>query len=268
MGPQAELVFAVILVGLAAAGLVGSPPEQVRRISRQGGRFSLAPTVSVPTPLVRLGELIKARPEAPPARQRYVAGLVAAGVVPVLLRMFLPDLGSSVWLTAPPVAAAMIIFLGKVERPAARRRRERMIEELPHILELMAAAMSAGLPLRAAVREVAAVSDGPLAEDLAEVVKNVDLGRAESEAWRGLRTHPTLGRVSIDLARSVDSGTMVVATLRRYAQTARRDRRGVLEARAKTVGVKSVPPLMVCFVPAFFLVCVIPSVVTALQHAL
>ncbi|HEY9293950.1 MAG TPA: type II secretion system F family protein [Microlunatus sp.] len=268
MTHQIELVIAVILIDLAAAGLINGPPEQVRRVQRHGGRSGLGPSFLLPAPLSTLGATISARPDALPVRHRYLAGVAAGVITPTVLGMLLAGAGGWIWLVAPPVAVIMIIFLGRIERPAARRRREQMVEELPHTLELMASAMKAGLPLRAAVREVVAVTDGPLSEDLSEVMKNVDLGQAESEAWRGLRTHPTLGRISVDLARSVDSGTMLVATLRRHARIARRDRHGVLEARAKTVGVKSVPPLMVCFVPAFFLICVVPSVVTALQHAL
>jgi pilus assembly protein TadC len=143
-----------------------------------------------------------------------------------------------------------------------------MIFDLPHVLELLAAAMGAGLPLRSSVREVVTIADGPLADDLGGVLKSIDLGTADGEAWRALREHPALGRVSIDLARSVDSGTMVISTLRRNAELARRQRRGALEARAKTVGVKSVPPLMLCFAPAFVLVCIVPIIVTALQKAL
>jgi pilus assembly protein TadC len=162
----------------------------------------------------------------------------------------------------------MVLVLGRVESPAERRRRLRMTVDLPQVLELLAAAMQAGLPLRGAVREVAAVTQGPLGEDLRGVLSTIDLGSPDADAWRGLRDHPALGRVSIDLARSVDSGSMVVATLRRNAQLARRDRQGALEARARTVGVRSVPPLMICFVPAFLLICVVPIVVTAIGQAI
>ena len=266
MGQQLQLVIAVILIGLATAGVVSSPPERVRRVRRHGDRSVLAP--SLPLPLASMAHALRARPDALPIRQRSLAGIAAGVITPTMSGMLIKGHDLLPWLAAPLVGVFVIILLGKIERPAARRRRERMVEDLPHVLELMASAMKAGLPLRAAVREVVAVTDGPLADDLSEVVNNVDLGRSESRAWRALRTHSSLGRISVDLARSVDSGTMVVATLRRYAKIARRDRHGVLEARAKTVGVKSVPPLMVCFVPAFFLICVVPSVVSALQHAL
>jgi pilus assembly protein TadC len=193
-----------------------------------------------------------------------VAGIVAA----MMWQLLVPDAGVVTWSAAPAVAAVLVIVLGRVESPAERGRRLQMTVDLPQVLELLAAAMQAGLPLRGAVREVAAVTQGPLAEDLKGVLSSIDLGTPDADAWRGLRDHPVLGRVSIDLARSVDSGTMVVAALRRHAQLARRDRQGALEARAKTVGVRSVPPLMICFVPAFLLICVVPIVVSAIGQAI
>lgn len=263
MFTDTTLVLAVVLAGLSAAGLVASPGGRLRRLGRGPTRSS-----RLPPRLARWLRLLAPRPQAPPARQRYVAGVVAGLVAMLGWRLLDPRAGPLVLIAVPVVAAFMIIFLGRAELPAARRRREQMVQDLPHVLELMAAAMNAGLPLRAAVREVVGVATGPLAADLADVVRNIDLGRSDADAWRALRDHPQLGRVSVDLARSVDSGTMLVAVLRRYAEIARRDRRGAMEARARTVGVKSVPPLMVCFVPAFLLVCVVPTIVSALQNSL
>ncbi|SDS52827.1 Flp pilus assembly protein TadB [Microlunatus soli] len=262
MHVMVALALSVTLAGLSAAGLVSSPSGRLHRLGRQRRR---SPEQS------RLRwwlQLLAPRPYAPPVRTRYLVG-VAAGLVAMLgWRVLDPDVGPVVVLAVPIIGVVMIIFLGRAELPAERRRREQMIQDLPHVLELMASAMNAGLPLRAAVREVVAVTSGPLTDDLADVVRNIDLGRSDADAWRALRDHPQLGRVSVDLARSVDSGTMLVAVLRRSAEIARRDRRGAMEARARTVGVKSVPPLMVCFVPAFLLVCVVPTIVSALQNSL
>jgi pilus assembly protein TadC len=155
-----------------------------------------------------------------------------------------------------------------LETPAARRRRGKLVDELPAALDLLSAMIAAGLPLRAAVRELVDASDGPLAEDLRAVIAQIDLGRSDVDAWRSLRDHPALGGVSVDLARSVQSGTMITATLHRHATIARRDRRGEREARARTVGVKSVPPLMLCFVPAFLLISIVPIVASGILAAL
>ncbi len=259
-------LLAVMLAGCAVGGLISSPAVVMRRLGpdrpdRRPGRG--------PSPRWRRGAaLISPRPGAPPPSHRYALALIAAVAVALGRQLMFPASGSTGWLLAVPVGVATVIMVGRTESAATRRRRLRMTVELPQILELLAAAMQAGLPLRRAIGAVIAVTDGPLADDLSGVLAAIDLGRPEGRAWRDLSAHPVLGHVAVDLARSVDSGTMVAATLRRHARLARRDRHGALEARARTVGVKSVPPLMLCFVPAFLAVCVVPIMVTAIGRAI
>lgn len=243
------LVLAVTLAGLAVAGLVRSPGERLHRI---GADLPVTSRLQLPA-------VLRPRRDAPSVKVRMFAGAAALITLPLLLQSVVPSLGAGAWLMGPVAAGGVMLLLGRAESPAARRRRERMVIDLPHLLELMAAAMEAGLPLRNATRKVLAVISGPLADDLDQLMTSIDLGRSDADAWRSLRTHPVLDRVALDLARSVESGTMIVASLRHHAVVARRSRRGALEARARTVGVKSVPPLVSCFVPAFLLIGVVPT---------
>lgn len=249
MPGQVVQILAIGLAGLAAAGFVPAPARRLRRIevwSPGGLRW-------------RLPALLRARQDALALRVRITVGLVALVVVPWMLQACMPSLGPASWLTGPIGAVLAIVALGRAESPAARRRRERMTLDLPHLLELMAAAMEAGLPLRNATREVVAITTGPLTDDLAELMTNIELGRSDADAWRSLHAHPVLDRVALDLARSVESGTAIASALRQHALAARQARRGALEARARTVGVKSVPPLVSCFVPAFLLIGIVPT---------
>lgn len=254
--------------GLAVAGLMSSPAEQLGRIVRSGRYRGPGQSPRSETRLIAAPAILRPRPDALPLRFRLLFG-AAAGLVTILLGQSLQSVfGGGIWACGPIVTLVAVIATGRIEAPTARKRRQQMIFELPHLLELLAAAMAAGLPLRSAAREVVSVTDGPLSDDLATVLTNAELGSSDVDAWRSLRDHPALGRVSVDLARSVESGTMVVSTLRSNAELARRQRRGALEARAKSVGVRSVPPLMLCFAPAFVAVCIVPILVTALQNAL
>jgi pilus assembly protein TadC len=124
------------------------------------------------------------------------------------------------------------------------------------------------MPVRQATRAVATAFDGPVSEDLAQVLLLVDLGISDAEAWRSLRSHSQWGGAAADLARSVESGTMMVEVLMHHAGAARDLRRSALEISAKPVGVRSVLPLMTCFLPAFLLLGVIPTVASAVINAL
>ena len=110
--------------------------------------------------------------------------------------------------------------------------------------------------------------DGPVAEDLGGVVALVELGSSDANAWRTLHDHPQFGPAADDLARSVDSGILVVEALRQHAIRARQTRQAALQVRARAVGVQTVLPLMVCFIPSFLLLGVVPSVVSALTARL
>lgn len=251
------MVASVGLAGVCAAAWVRAPGVRLHRIAVTGRWLHRLSATA----------MLWARPDAIGLRIRVVTGLLAGpGMVSLFWWVFVPSRPAVGWIAGPLVAASVTCLLGRVESPSARRRRERMVIDLPHALELLAAAMEAGLPLRNATRQVASITDGPLADDLTALMNSIDLGRSDADGWRSLRTHPVLDRVALDLARSCESGTMVVASLRHHAARARRTRRGALEARAKTVGVKSVPPLVACFVPAFLMLGIVPTG-TALFHS-
>ena len=248
------------LTAAAAAGLlVPGPPRLARRLARTPPDPS---TTGGPAAWLRLG------PDTLAVRTR----LLAAAAVLVLVATAVPALdrlGALVpWLLGSVAALVTFVVLGRLEPGAARRRRAQLVLDLPQALELLAAGLSAGLPLRSAAEAVVEVFDGPVGEELGNVATLVGLGTPDGEAWRGLRSHPQLGPVATDLARSVESGTTLVRALRRHARDARSARHAALEVAAKAVGVRSVLPMMLCFIPAFLLLGIVPTVVSALQNAL
>nr|WP_232530707.1 type II secretion system F family protein [Microlunatus antarcticus] len=132
----------------------------------------------------------------------------------------------------------------------------------------MASCLAAGLPVRGACAVVADAFEGPVGEDLGRVRASTDLGVADVDAWLQLADHAQLGPAAADLARSVESGTLLVTTLRHHAVQARARREAALQVVARSVGVRSVLPLMTCFIPAFLLLGVVPTVASALGRAL
>lgn len=148
-------------------------------------------------------------------------------------------------------------------------RRQGQVEAgVPLVCDLLAVCLGAGLPLRGALRVVAEVSD-PATRDLLEGVWNqIDLGIDEARAWRSLGEADAYRGVARDLARSLDAGTGLVELLGKRAVEARAAHATTLRSRARRVSVTGVLPMVVCYLPAFLLVGVVPIIASALLRAL
>ena len=243
--------------GLAAFGLVRPPPERRRRVGAVASRRRS-------TEWARL----RGRDGGPALGRRLALGAVAAAGICVAASSLSDGPVWLIWVGWPVAAMLGAVLLGGLEPLSARRRREQLISDTPQALELMATGLAAGLPVRVAGRVVADAFESALGDDLGRVLALVDLGVPDAEAWRTLHDHPQLGPAAQDLSRSVESGTMMVEALRRHAAAAREARRTGLVIRARSVGVRSVLPLMTCFIPSFLLLGVVPTVVSSLVAAL
>jgi pilus assembly protein TadC len=245
--------------GLAVYLGLRHPAGQLRRMTHATSGASVL--------AARLVPLIRGRPDAPPLLHRVLLSITCAlGLGLVGARTDgLP--GPLIWLAMPSITLIGVLALGWLEPRSARRRRQQLITDTPQALELMAACLDAGLPVRRACAAVVQVFDGPVADDLGQVLRLLELGVGDVVAWRTLHDHPQLALVAGDLARSAESGTSMAASLRDHAAAAREARRGALQVRARAVGVRSVVPMMTCFIPSFMLLGIVPAVVSAIFNA-
>lgn len=240
---------------VAAATLLPGPPPAV-------------PPAGLPSRVPRGGPDASGLPSAHAAEHglprpaRWVAA-AGAGLGLAVLVGHLPG------AAAGAVAAAVAwVVTGRMESPAARRRRTALTSALPHVVDLLAACLAVGLAPSTAVRQVVRAVGGPVAEELGQVLARLDFGVDPATAWRDLGRHPQLGVLGRTLARSVESGASVAEAMTRLAEDLRRDGRARVEATARTVGVHAAVPLGVCLLPAFLLVGVVPLVVGSLPLVL
>lgn len=182
----------------------------------------------------------------------------ASGLVVVVL------LGTVVGVLVGAVAGAGAYWLhGRVRTAPDRQRSRRLQAQSPLALDLLASALEAGLPLRVAVRTVAEVSAEPTRSVLDLVHAQVQVGRGEADAWLVAAERPgneVWRDPARDLARNADSGSAVVQVLREHARQQRTESAHQVEKRAKSVGVRSVIPMMCCYLPAFVMVGVVPII--------
>jgi tight adherence protein C len=197
---------------------------------------------------------------------RSFAGIrLLAGAAGMLLGMALPWPG----VALTPVLGALgsrlpMILAGR----AAARRRAALDADVPQLLDLLAAASSAGLSAQLALRRAVDAIDGPLAAELAIALERVDLGAR----WRdelGLLVERSgssdLRRAASVLARTETLGVSLEESTAELAASVRSARRAAITERARTAPVKMLFPLVFLVLPAFLLLTVVPVLLTTLQ---
>lgn len=171
-------------------------------------------------------------------------------------------------LAGSAAAAVGARVLSRLEPAAGRRLHERRRDELPAVLSLLAAALSAGLPLSGALSAVADATGGALAPDLARVGELSALGAGPAAAWADWSDDPLLGPVARAATRSADSGSALATALRELAAESRADAQLRAEEAARRAGALATAPLGLCFLPAFLCLGVVPVVIGIAQQVL
>ena len=172
---------------------------------------------------------------------------------------------------AAPIAAAVVgaaawWFIGRTESPAQRRMRHQVRSDLPHLVDLLAAALRGGAAPGEGVRMACAALPGPAADRLSAVTGRLELGVDPECVWASLADDPDLAPLGRALARSHRTGAAVVATIEQVADELARSARARVEERARAVGVKAALPLGLCLLPSFLLLGIVPLVVGMLSE--
>ena len=190
---------------------------------------------------------------------------------PLVIRASVISAAVVAWIVAPswPVAAlgllAVLIapsWLAKLETQSVRRRRTELQAALPLAVDLLAAALSAGLPVMEAVGEVARVIPGPLGDDLTQLEQLLRMGAGHHQLHSQEMT--SLAQVLGVLERSQRWGASASEELLRFARQMRMEQRRRGEAEVRKISVRTAGPLGLCFLPAFIALVVVPAVYGAL----
>jgi pilus assembly protein TadC len=103
---------------------------------------------------------------------------------------------------------------------------------------------------------------------LARAAAELRLGADPVDTWTRLGEHPGLAPLARCLARACESGAPPAAVLARLADAQRAAAARAAQARVRRAGVLATAPLGLCFLPAFVLTGVVPTVVGLAAHFL
>jgi tight adherence protein C len=140
--------------------------------------------------------------------------------------------------------------------------------EVPQLLDLLAAASSAGLSAPLALKRAVEAVRGPLADELKDVLVAVDLGGRWRDELRSAADRlglPDFRRAVAAMTRTETLGASLADSTAELAATVRHSRRAAVTERARTAPVKMLFPLVFLVLPAFLLLTVVPVLLTTLQ---
>lgn len=134
------------------------------------------------------------------------------------------------------------------------------IGDVSLLLELLGAALDAGMSLSWALHLVAGVAEPRIRDGLNVVVAGLHIGASWEHSWERVRHRESLDQLYLALSFAAMTGAPSAALL--YAEAAQRRRQShrAAEKRAGALGVKLVIPLGLCSLPAFICLGVVPVV--------
>ncbi len=140
--------------------------------------------------------------------------------------------------------------------------------DLPDALDLLTISVEAGLGFDAALSQVARNTTGPLAQELARVLQEMQLGAGRSEALRSLAQRSSLPELKNFVTSMVQAdafGIPIGRVLRVQGKEMRDKRRQRAEEMAQKVPVKILFPLIFCILPTLFIAVMGPGVITMMS---
>jgi tight adherence protein C len=212
-----------------------------------------------------LAEMI---PTAHPDRRRMAGRVGSAGIAAsMVLALACVRVGGMAVLAAPLVVLATLrapVFLGA---RADRRRLAAIDRDVPLLLDVLSLASFAGSPPPAALERAVSAIDGPLADELAAALEDVELGAR----WRDRLSSVSdelpirdLRRAIAVLVRTEAIGASSTEPIAILAEDVRSARRAAASERARKAPVQMLFPLVFLVLPAFLLLTVVPVLVATL----
>ena len=174
---------------------------------------------------------------------------------------------SALWL---PWIFALVLFVVPdiLLTNKVRERNAQLERALPDALDLLTLCVEAGLGFEQAASRVSLSLNGPIAEELGLVVTEIRLGVSRREALNRLaaRTRSDgLQRFNRALTQVDRLGVPIGGVLAGLAADMRAARKDRAREQGQKVTVKILMPLMLCFLPAMFIVVLGPAMVQLMQ---
>ena len=195
----------------------------------------------------------------------FAAGLMVSLAIALAMRLgFLPTLGVVVVASlAGYLAPNMYLYQQTYDRS------EKLQRALPDAIDLLTISVESGLGFDAACAQVSKNTEGPLAEEFARMLQEMQIGRGRSEALRSLADRTSIPDLRSFVSAMVQAdafGIPVGQVLRVQSSEIRVKRRQWAEEMAQKVPVKILVPLIFCILPCLFIAVLGPAGISMMEN--
>lgn len=192
--------------------------------------------------------------------------IISAGLGPVLVFLFLSQMGKDMTLMWLVCGIAVGFFLPDyVVWDMKRRRQKSVVKELPQMMDLLTLSVEAGMDFMAAIsRVIETMKPGALRNELSQVLKEIQLGTTRADSLRNMADRVQLKQLSSFasiLIQADEMGSPIGPVLRAQSDLLRNERFQRAEREGAKATQKLLIPLVVFILPSVFIVILGPVIV-------
>jgi tight adherence protein C len=148
--------------------------------------------------------------------------------------------------------------------------RQKMIQrQLPDVMDLLTISVEAGLGFDAAMAQVTQNVPGPLSEEMARLLQEVQIGVSRADAFRHLGERTDVAELQSFVLSMIQAdlfGVSIANVLRAQSRELRQKRRQRAEEIAQKIPVKLLFPMIFLVLPALFIVVLGPGAIKVYQQ--
>jgi tight adherence protein C len=191
-----------------------------------------------------------------------VLGLGALGVLGFLYLLGLNWPSYRVALATCALAGLGYVLPNILLFNAGQKREKLMRNSLPDAIDLLTVSVEAGLGFDSAVARVARNTTGPLSQEFARLLQEMQIGVGRTEAMRAMAERTSLADLKsfcLAMVQADSLGIPIGRVLRIQSAEMRTKRRQRAEEKAQQVPVRIMIPLVLFILPCLFLVILGPA---------
>ena len=167
------------------------------------------------------------------------------------------------------IAAGLLFFLPDYWVVSMRDKRQTAMQaDAADTIDQLTICVEAGLGFDAALARVATTTEGPLTDELRHTISDIQAGVPRAQALRALADRAQIVEIRqlvTALLQAQKHGVPMAETLRIQSAEMRLKRKQRTEEKAAKLTVKMLFPIIVCFMPVFMIISVVPALISVFR---